>query len=250
MCISYNELRGMNVKVILFCLLSLGSLVLRAADVPSVWVIGDNLSKELVGQLKSDLTHFLIFGREASKQTLCYQWKNCPSGSEQVCMEVKNLRKVTTTQKQSRILLLNCGWGDFFKNKQLIEIPDTITYRNNLKQIVTEAQKQDLEVLWYTIPFCKEKQINDHVELYNQVALQVMVEENVRVVDFYHYWKMQVKDSVKYSTLNNVQKIALQSSYLSESLSQWWTACAQGNRSIQRVKLWERIPPHYVYEGK
>ena len=110
----------MNVKVILFCLLSLGSLVLRAADVPSVWVIGDNLSKELVGQLKSDLTHFLIFGREASKQTLCYQWKNCPSGSEQVCMEVKNLRKVTTTQKQSRILLLNCGWGDFFKNKQLI----------------------------------------------------------------------------------------------------------------------------------
>ncbi len=48
----------MNVKVILFCLLSLGSLVLRAADVPSVWVIGDNLSKELVGQLKSDLTHF------------------------------------------------------------------------------------------------------------------------------------------------------------------------------------------------
>ncbi len=44
--------------------------------------------------------------------------------------------------------------------------------------------------------------------------------------------------------------VAQQAGFLAESIRQWWTACAKGNTSIKRIRLWKEKPPFYEYSGE
>lgn len=228
-------------KLLFILLLMVYSLRITATDIPNILILGDDVSEELATLLKKDLASGLIFTGEdmKSNQFVC-NWRCFDTGSAGILDFLEKYRNPA----KARVLLLNSGIKDI---QRYTGESYKSAYRTNLVRILARAKKLGLETLWYDTPPSPDANLNEDIIAYNHIAREVMSENKAYTIAYYSFWEGMVKDSVRFK--NEFYKVADQkkSEYLAESLTQWWTAAAKSNRSIERIRMWEGSPPYYEY---
>jgi len=160
-----------------------------------IFVLGDSISIHYGPYLEQYLNEIMQYDRKGSNEDpgdLNYA-SLCNGGDSHDVLNYIN----ENVDTQYDILLLNCGLHDIkITNKKQI---DEQQYANNLNSIVKAVKANGKKLIWVsTTPvddwrhngLCKEfSRFNDDVVKYNKIAVSVMHEHQIPIIDLYSFTK-------------------------------------------------------------
>jgi len=141
-------------------------------DLPNVLLIGDSISIYY-----TDTVRRLLNGHAD-----VYRTPMGPGKAETLFESLDDFLK----SRQWDVIHFNSGLHDFARTEGTPE--DLEAYRNNLKTIIEKLRSTDAKLVWGNTTPVPEKAIassNERCQKYNEVAAELMAEENIPVNDLY-----------------------------------------------------------------
>lgn len=165
-----------------------------------IFVIGDSISIHYGPYLKELSKGKFNYDRKRGEEALIDLDKPVGANAGDSKMVLEYLKEEKENGTSYDILLINCGLHDIRRDRISNKIQTEIdNYKSNLKNIITISKEMANKVIWITsTPVIDEIhnrrkegffRYNEDLEVYNDVAKKIMIENDIKIIDLNNYTK-------------------------------------------------------------